>query len=85
MIAEMLEAVSEITIVLAPERELFPALLCEKCDRVLVEPMIEEGRDELIEALTGETIMYTTHQRVCFDCYINDDTENPYIRADYYR
>jgi hypothetical protein len=66
-------------------RDLYPPLLCEVCGEVLVEAMAEDGRDELIESLTGETIMYTTAQRCCWNCYLNDDTESPYIKADYYR
>jgi len=61
-----------------------PTVLCQVCDAILIESMSEEGRDELIEALTGETIFHTTAQRVCLDCYLKDDTESPYIKADYH-
>lgn len=84
-----LEAPIETSITLAPKPEkaepLYPPLLCEACDAVLVEAMPEEGRDELIEALTGEEIFHTTHQRVCLRCYVNDDSESPYIKADYHQ
>lgn len=64
------------------DEELCKPVLCVYCKLEIIPCLPEQERDAELDALTGIEIFYLHNERVCRQCFEDDERELEYRRAD---